>query len=387
MLRTRFHFCFVVSSVALSFPLLTGCGSGSNTIPVSPASPASFSVTSVKPASGTTQVPTNAAIQITFSSAAEASAVNTTNIQVTDPKAVAGAVAYNASANMATFAPSAALVPETTYTVTVTGVTSSAGTAMSGSFTSTFATVASSATTQYQATLYSQTATDIVGQVTVDTSGNVTVQLTGATASTTFTVSFCPAWDAGDLAPDPVCLNVGAVSTNAAGSGTSTAKFPKPGSWAGDFEADSEPTGIIEYATSLWAGLPNSSSQVYMSTLLPETTVNGTGVTSSSPQAPLTSGTVTFANGSLEFAVTGASPDTTYNIIETQSTALESSGSYGISAFTTDSSGNGSSTASLTSGAGYGDLFQVDPLSGTGYISGAGYIGGFLVPKVTAAQR
>jgi hypothetical protein len=101
----------------------------------------------------------------------------------------------------------------------------------------------------------------------------------------------------------------------------------------------------------------------------------------------LTSGTVTFANGSLEFAVTGASPDTTYNIIETQSTALESSGSYGISAFTTDSSGNGSSTASLTSGAGYGDLFQVDPLSGTGYISGAGYIGGFLVPKVTAAQR
>jgi len=102
VLRTRFHFCFVVSSVALSFPLLTGCGSGSNTIPVSPASPASFSVTSVKPASGTTQVPTNAAIQITFSSAAEASAVNTTNIQVTDPKAVAGAVAYNASANMAT---------------------------------------------------------------------------------------------------------------------------------------------------------------------------------------------------------------------------------------------------------------------------------------------
>jgi len=25
-------------------------------------------------------------------------------------------------------------------------------------------------------------------------------------------------------------------------------------------------------------------------------------------------------------------------------------------------------------------LFQVDPLSGTGYISGAGYIGGFLEP-------
>jgi hypothetical protein len=379
MLRTKFLFCSFVSPVALSFALLTGCGSGNNTVSASTTSPAAFSVTSITPAAGTTQVSASATIQITFSSAADASAVNTTNIQVTDPKAVAGEVAYNATANSATFTPSAALVPDTTYTVTVTGVTSSAGTAMSGPFTSTFATIASSATTQYQATLYSQTATIIIGQVTVDTSGNVNVQLTGAAASTTFTVLFWPAWDAGDLATNYVCLNVGAVSTNAAGSGTSTAKFPNPGSWAGDFWIYSEPTGIIEYGTTLWAGLPGSSSQVYMSTLQPETTVNGTGVTPKSPQAPLTSGTVTYANGSIEFAVTGAYPDTTYNTIESQTTALEGSGSYGMSTFTTNSSGDGSSTASY--GAGYGDLFQVEALSGSGYIIGAGYIGGFLVPK------
>jgi hypothetical protein len=112
-----------------------------------------------------------------------------------------------------------------------------------------------------------------------------------------------------------------------------------------------------------------------MATLQPETTVNGTGVTLYLPQAPLTSGTVTFANGSIEFAVTGASTDTAYDIIDTQSTALFGSGSQGIGAFTTDSSGNGSSTASLPSGYSFGDLFQVDPPSG------AGYIGGFSVPK------
>ena len=383
MLRTRLLFCFFVSSVALSFTLLTGCGAGSHTAPASSSPTAVFSVTSITPASGTTQVLASATIQIAFSSAAAASSVSTTSIQVTDPNPVAGTVSYNATANTATFTPSAALTTSTTFTVTVTGVTSSSGTAMASSFTSTFATVASSgtgpsATTQYQVSLLSANQTTSNGQISIDSNGNVTIQLTGATASTTYTVQFCPAFNGGTGGNPPPCFNVGTVASGAAGSGTSTFLFPQSGSWAGDFELNTG--GNADYQTFV-GNTSNAAlidSEVYMSTLQPQSTVNGTGVTgapSGTPesQATLTSGTITYSMGSVQFALTGASPNMTYSTNESESQVIYSSGTYALGQFTTDASGNASSTESL--GGNYGDIFEANPQNGTGFI------GGFSVPQ------
>jgi Big-like domain-containing protein len=383
MLCKRALFYFFAPSVAFSFALLTGCGiltgcgSSSHAIPVSPVSPAAFSVTAITPSAGTTNVPANATIQITFSSAADPATVNATNIQVTDPNSIAGTVAYTAGANTATFTPSAALAPNITYSVTVTGVTSSAGTAMAGSFTSKFATIAAM---QYQASLFSwPNETSINGQVSLDTVGNVTVQLTGATASTTFTVQFCPAYNAGDFSKEPACINTGSVSTDAAGNGSSTAMFPQPGSWAGDFQVTSDAM-MTGYATNLFSSTtPGTSAQVYMSTLQPENTVNGTGITRWPTQSPLTSGAVTYANGSVTFTLTGASPDTLYETAQSETVAMDSSGSYGMSAFTTDGSGDATSTEPIIDGSGIGDLFEVEPAYEGSY--SAGYVGGFSVPK------
>ena len=382
-LGTKFLFCIFVSSIALSFALLTGCGSGSSTAPVSPTPAAAFSVKSITPASGTTQVAASATIQITFSAAADPATVNATDIQVTNPKQVTGTVSYSATAFTATFTPSAALAPNTTFTVTVTGVTSASGTAMASSFTSAFVTVPGTgtgptATMQYQASLLSANQTTSNGQMSIDTDGNVSIQLTGATASTTYTVQFCPAFDGSSGGPAPPCFNVGTVDSGANGSGTSTFLFPQSGSWAGDFELDTG--GNDEYQTFVGNTVIASlvASEVYMSTLQPQSTVNGTGVTgaaSDSPgtQEPLTSGTITYSKGSVQFVLTGASPSMIHSTSESEGLPIDSSGTYSLGQFTTDASGNASSTEPL--GGNYGDIFEVNPQSGTGFI------GGFSVPK------
>lgn len=379
-------------SVALFLALITGCSNSSvkppQTTPNPPAPapppPASFSVTAVTPASGTTGVATNATIQITFSSAADTSTVNATNIQVSAAKAVAGTVTYNASTDTATFTPSAALANGTAYTVTVSGVTSSAGTALASTFTSTFTTVAASSgggggggspTLQYQTSLLSASSTTDNGQVTVDTSGNVTVQLTGGTASTTYTARFCPAFDAGTGNTQPACTSLGSLTTNASGNGSMTVKFPTPGSWAGDFSLETSTSAPAEYATGLATNKGAPSGQVYMSTLEPASTTNGKGVvTPATPQDPLSSGSISYSNGSIQVTVKGASPNTTYTVNESETNYMDSSGTYALGSFTTDASGDGSATISVSGGAG-GDLFQVVPPSG------AGFIGGFSVPQ------
>lgn len=283
-LRTKFLFCILVSSVGMSFALLTGCAGGSRTAPVTPVPVASFSVKSITPASGTTQVSASATIQITFSAAADPATVSAANIQVTDPKQVTGTVSYSATAFTATFTPSAALAPNTTFTVTVTGVTSASGTAMASPFTSVFVTVPVSGagptpTTQYQASLLSANLTTSNGLLSIDTDGNVSIQLTGATASTTYTVQFCPAFFGSSGGPAPACFNIGTVATGATGSGTSTFLFPQSGSWAGDFDLNID--GNYDYQTFV-GNTSNAAlvdSEVYMSTLQPQSTANGTGVT------------------------------------------------------------------------------------------------------------
>ena len=88
----------------------------------------------------------------------------------------------------------------------------------------------------------------------------------------------------------------------------------------------------------------------------------------------LTSGTITFSNGSMVVVVSGADPSTDYSTIESQTVFLNDSGSYELADFNTNGTGDATATQSLGGGAG-GDMFQVMPATG------AGFIAGFSVPK------
>ena len=345
----------------------------------SPATP--FSVASVTPASGATQVATSAPILITFSGAANAATVNTIDIKLTGANntAVAGTVTYNATTNVATFTPAAALTAGATYTLTVNGVTSSSGTAMAAAFTSTFTTVAPPpapvATVQYQAPLLGSSSSVLNGQISIDITGSVTVKLTAAAVSTTYTLQFCTAVaESASANSAPACTTLGKISTDADGNATLTMMFPKPGSWAGDFSLNSGTTQ--KYGTGLVPGL---NGETYMSTLQPSTMVNGTGLGNpgyageSTTQAPLTSGTVTYAKGSATYTVMGTLPNTGFYANESEDTYVDSSGTYETATFTTDAKGDATSSSS-SFGPG-GDLFQVNPQDGVGFI------GGFSVPK------
>ena len=349
--------------------------------------------TAVTPASGAIGVASNAGIELVFSAAVNPATINSTDIRVTAPEAIAGSVSYIASTNAALFTPAAPLAPNSTYTVTVSGVTSSSGTAMANPFTWSFATVASTpssptptptptggAATQYTAPLVAEAGlTAINGQISIDTTGMVTIQLAGATASTTYAVEFCPAVNpTSSTTTSSACISLGNVTTDGSGNSTSTVQFPQPGSWAGDFNVDTG--GKTVYQT--WIGTA-MSGETYMSTLQPESTVNGTGISSGLKQAALTSGTVSFANTAITFTVTGTSADSTVDTSESETVYLNGSGTYELSTFTTNANGDGSSTTQLNSPG--GDIFEVDF---QGSPVEAGFIGGFSVPapSPSAAQ-
>lgn len=369
-----------LGSLTLLTVLITGCASGNIASGTSSTS-GKFSVASSSPASGQTQVPTNTAVLVTFSSPATATTVNTTTIKLTNPSgaAVAGAVTYNATTYAATFTPSAALAAGTTYTLTVSGVTSSNGGATISAMTSSFTTASSTygaATVQYEGTLFPYAQVSGSGQVSVNTAGLVTIQLTGAKAGTTYAAQFCPSFSIYTQQPYP-CIALGDVTTSASGAATVTTQFPQSGSWAGEFQLVSGST--TEYQTDIVpAADSNGVTQVYTAALQLDTKVNGDGIGDSGPQSPLTSGSVTYSNGSLQFTLKGAAPDTTYTSGEDG--VLGGSSSYllynsaGQSAFTTDSSGDVTFTV-LQDGTA-GDIFTVDTNSN----SGAGYIAGFSVP-------
>ena len=159
-MRRRLTFILTSFLLASFLFLLAACGGSSH-----PA----ISVASTVPATGATGVSTTAAIQITFSSAANPNTINSTNIQVTDAaqNPVPGTVTYNSTTNTATFTPTAALAANTTYTLSVTAVAASSGNAMSTPYTATFTTAASSTpTAQYQTPLFgsaSSSASETIG--------------------------------------------------------------------------------------------------------------------------------------------------------------------------------------------------------------------------------
>ena len=226
--------------------------------------------------------------------------------------------------------------------------------------------------TQFSAPLLTAKGTPAVdGQVAIDSTGNTTVRLTGRAASKTYTLQFCPTVNASGNYKTPACFNIATVSTDSSGDGSSTAKFPRSGNWAGDFLVN-DSNGTTVANTTLLAGVKN---ETYMSTLLPESTTNGGVVTTLKGQDPLTAGSVSYENGTLQIAVKGASPSTSYMPAQTNGSMVGDSSTYALPTFTTDAMGDGSSSVDLaTAGTEGGDIFNVE--GGTK----AGYIGGFSVP-------
>jgi methionine-rich copper-binding protein CopC len=95
-------------------------------------------VLSTTPAAGATGVATGTTVTVTFSEAMDPTTINATNLTLVvtaGSVAVAGTVSYNAGTHVATFTPSASLLPSTNYTSTVTtGVKDSAGNALASNF-------------------------------------------------------------------------------------------------------------------------------------------------------------------------------------------------------------------------------------------------------------
>jgi hypothetical protein len=238
---------------------------------------------------------------------------------------------------------------------------------------------------QFQTTLFPWDQNSGYGQVSVNTAGGFVFQLTGAAASTTYSAQFCPAFSLYTEAPY-ACISLGNVTTNASGNVTTTAfPFPQPGNWAGEFQLNSGTTtefeSSIQAATATSPGFP----QVYQAILLPETTVNGKGDGATGAQSPLASGSVAYtaSNQTLQFTLTGASPNTAYQSAE--SGVLGGSQTYLLYnsqnqySFTTNASGNVTFTVQQDDNT--GDIFLVDPYSSNNSNTDAGYIGGFNVPN------
>jgi len=373
-MQRTFALLSTTSLLALLLAFSTGCNKAGSTAPASTAPPpAAFTVMAIAPLAGATCVATNADIQITFSGAANPAMVDSTNIQVagSSNSAVPGAVTYDTTTDVGTFTPKAALASNEAFTVTVNSVESSAGVVMQTPFTAKFTSgPCAAAKPQYQSSLYSLSSDNPPnGQVSVDTTGSVTVQLTGVTASTAFTVQFCP--DVPFGSSSPVCFNIGSVSSDSSGNATTSMAFPKSGSWAGDFEFVSNGTAV--YVTTY---VPGENSQVYLSTLQPDSTVNGQVVSNNSPQDPLTSGSVNLSNGSFQFQLTGAVPNAIYSATACEliagSSCYQLDNSQSISGFTTN--GNGDVTFTVLDN-GPGDIFSVGRIG-----SADGFEGGFLVP-------
>jgi hypothetical protein len=182
-------------------------------------------------------------------------------------------------------------------------------------------------------TLFSGTTSH--GQVTIDTSGAVAVQLTGATASTTFAVQFCPF-----PSTRYQCFAVGSITSDGTGAAQTTFHFPKPGMWAGDFQLTS--SGV---AFSTQVG--SNTGLVYFATLEPASLANSQGAgstaTGSGTNQDQGGGTLTVSNGTAHVVLTGAAPSTQYAVVQcfaSDGSGCFQLGPFNANSFITDASGN-----------------------------------------------
>ena len=342
-------------------------------------------VNSVDPIANATCVSATHPITITFDEAPDPATLTSNNLIVSGPN---GTIATSISANVATtqvmLTPASAL-PSGTINVRVSNIGDLAGVPMAAPYTWNFSTACSAggggtggASIQYRAPIRGTTGNGGSGQVTVDTAGNVSIQLHGAAANTTFAADFCPPYLPGQN--HPTCFSIGTVNTNANGEGSLAAKFPKSGSWVGDFNLNSGPLGpgfSYDYGTDLGPD--------YFSTLQPIKTENGAVYSTFAdiPQAPLTSGTVTYSsspapNGSFQFTLTGAPANTRFEFSEggLAPVVYQLMDSQGNSNFTSDSQGN--LTVTVLASTHGGIILEGGPVYNGS--SQFGYQGGFSVP-------
>ena len=188
-----------------------------------------------------------------------------------------------------------------TYTVTVSGVKSSAGAEMAGTFTSTFSTPAAVSNPgnpgpcgpfntalglaivppcdQYwglfSSTVSSGPLADIGGGV-LDGHQWQHDRRFQRPADSGITVQFCPAYNSSYSTDVPACFDVAVVSTDASGnSPRSSLKFPRSGSWAGDFQLLYGTTVVAQTSFPPGSRGLNASVPVtaILETLQPETTL------------------------------------------------------------------------------------------------------------------
>ena len=331
-------------------------------------------VVSVSPGANASCVSASSLIIVTFDEAPDASTVIPNNFVVTGPGG--GAVPVKLSTNVTTtqvvLTPTSPL-PSGEITVTVNNVGDLADVMMTAPFTSNFSTACTGggsgggATTQFEATLFGSEYA-INGHVTIDTSGNTTIGLTGAPANTTYTAQFCPALNVNKSVP-PACFNLSKLSSDASGNATVKLKFPRPGNWAGDFNLNNSAGNAVYYTYLSYT----VTHQMYLSTLLPTTSVNS-GAAIASPQNSAGFGTVSYSNGMLRFTLNGGLPNTVYSTSETLGLAVNESNSYQVTTFTTNAQGDGTSTSTQLGAE--GDLFEVAP----GNPNQTVFIGGFSIP-------
>jgi hypothetical protein len=124
------------SLTILVFVFLGGCGKET-------AATVAPSVVSTTPAAGATGIPVNQVVSATFNEPMNSSTVGATTFLLTGPgaTAVAGTVSYAATGSVASFAPTAILAYNTTYTATITtAVTNTVGVQLASAYSWSFTT-------------------------------------------------------------------------------------------------------------------------------------------------------------------------------------------------------------------------------------------------------
>lgn len=130
----------VIASLAIIF--MAGCCGEDCKFPAPPAALIAPTVAATAPACSATGVDLGSKVTATFSKAMDPTTITgTTFTLAAGATAVPGAVTYAAATNIATFTPTAALLPATVYTITVTtGAKDVAGTPLVSNFSCTFTT-------------------------------------------------------------------------------------------------------------------------------------------------------------------------------------------------------------------------------------------------------
>jgi hypothetical protein len=196
-------------------------------------------IVSRTPPNGTTNVATNTTVTVTFSEAMDATTINTTTITLKPTASgtnVTATVVCNTPApcTTATLTPSAPLLNNTSYTVTVTtGVKDVAGNALAAQSTSTFTTVADTTPPTITATSPTNGATGIatsaivtvtfsepMDQTTILAAGTFTLKNTVTSANITGVVSYNPSTQIATFTPNAAL----AALTNFTATVTTAAK-------------------------------------------------------------------------------------------------------------------------------------------------------------------